>query len=336
MLVTLALTACSSGAVGEPTPTEIVSAPSPTPTPTPTREPQVPFDGDCTSVLSAAQLDSLFPGGWRTEAESRDAQGLPSYPDIRATSVGTLGGIECEWHNAAASSDGSEAYSLAIVVLPQDQVPTAFVEDFAIARCDPSYDAQGCRVARSAGEYWVMSRTYGSQEASSSLLEAAADAAVSTIGDSFDGVPADDRDGWFTPLECEDLAEEISIGDVIGAGYVNGYWEGSTQPEEILLSEGGVGFTCPWYSVDGSAPGGRSYIIQATVASGGAWDWDRIATRETATPVPVEGAVAAVTYPVNGDSVWLYATDGINVVELTNGDVGGLGELAGRMLALNG
>ncbi|WP_169581500.1 MULTISPECIES: hypothetical protein [Microbacterium] len=317
-------------ASGRPAPPPTEPATIATPTVETVIEPTVPLGGDCTQVLTATQLDGLLGAGWMPEAQYRDTWNGPTLPSMREVSLGTLGGLECQWYSA----DGTVG-DLGVVILPVAQVPPAFAAAYAEERCDPSYDALGCRIGKRSGDYWIMTRAYrSSEDMPEGFLARAADEAAATVGDRFDGVAADRQETWATLPACDALAEAMRLEKSLGSGYVNGYWEGVEQPEEAMLTTAGVGLTCPWFSVDGSAPGGRSFIVTGTVGAGASWAWDRLAATEGAVPVPVDGAVSAVTFEVANDRVWLYATDGANVVELTNATTSDLVPIAERMLSV--
>jgi hypothetical protein len=312
----------------------VTPEPESTPTTTLVLEPTVPLGGDCTRVLTDEQLDELLGAGWETSSAMRRDTEFPFPPSMETTSMGTLGGLECTWY--AGNESEAPMASLSILLLPADGVPPDFAADYATVRCDPSYDALGCRISKVVGDFWVMSGTYILSESESSppeSLERAADHAAATVGSAFDGVAADRQADWATLSTCEELSAEMRLEEVLGAGYVNGYWEGVEQPEGRLLSAAGVGLHCRWFSVDGSAPGGENFIGGSTVASGGAWAWDAIAASESVTPVTVDGAVSAVTVDVGNQNPWLYATDGVNVVTVENVPSSVGIDIAERMLA---
>jgi hypothetical protein len=315
----------------EPSTPPPASTPETTPTVAPVLEPTVPFGGDCSRVLTSSQLDALLGEGWKTRAEMDAAWGARTYPDITNIMFGTLGGLECTWY--AGDSAAAGVWSLSVLLLPEEQAPPAFAAEYAQARCDPSYDANGCRVGRSADGVWAMAGVYISNaEAPAVMLDDAVAYALSNARDGFDGVAAERQEDWFTLPDCESFAQAIRLEEVLGTGYVNGYYEGVEQPEQALLTSAGVGLTCPWFSVDGSAPNGGSFIISATIGAGSSWSWERIAATDGALPVTVAGAVDAVTFDVNDGRLWLYATDGTNVIQLTNAAAEDLIPIAERML----
>jgi hypothetical protein len=161
----------------------------------------------------------------------------------------------------------------------------------------------------------------------------ALDEVSASVEGSFDGRAADRAAEWLALPQCEALAEQIRLHELIGDGYRNGYWEGAQQPEELLLAEAGVSATCPWHTGSGQvAPDGGFYILGATMIAGADWAWDQIAMADGATTAEVEGAIGAVVFP-DGTNVALYVSDGTNLLLLRGADVGVLGELAERMLA---
>ncbi|MCW3493953.1 hypothetical protein [Microbacterium sp. SSM24] len=313
-------------AAGPEVPSASPSTADPAPVVEAVLEPTVPFGGDCTRLLTTAQLNELLGEGW-TE------RGGPVLPDIQHTTLGTLGGMECEWFPEESSSSETLVLSLGVIVLPAAQVPADFAAAYAEVKCDPAYDVAGCRFSRQVGDYWLMTRVYfWSDDIPAELLVNAADGVAATVGDGFDGVAADRQETWMTLPDCETLSTSMRLEEFLGTGYGNGYWEGSAQPESIMLDATGVGLNCPWVSVDGSAPGGKTFISGANVSACGSWAWESIAAMDGAVPVSVAGTVGAVTFDVGNDRVWLFATDGVNVIHLHNAAANDLIPIAERLL----
>ncbi|MGN8552565.1 UNVERIFIED_CONTAM: hypothetical protein OHV15_08275 [Microbacterium sp. SLM126] len=293
----------------------------------------MPFDGDCTRVLTVAQLDGLLGEGWGSAADSRAEAGYPLLRDLQEVSIGTLGGIECVWFPAEPPADDG-TLALEVVLLPAAQVPPAFAAAYSEVDCDYANDAFGCRLGKQVGDYWLMTRTIlWSDEPPTELMVRAADAVAATVGDAFDGVAAERQPDWATVTDCETFSERMRLEEFLGTGYVSGRWEGSAPPEEGMLASAGVGWRCPWFSVDGSAPNGAHYIMSADVAAGAWWAWEQMAAADAAVPVTVDGAVGAVTFDLGNDQAELVATDGVNVINVRNAPLADLIPLAERMLS---
>ncbi len=247
--------------------------------------------------------------------------------------VGTLGGIECEWHAADGASglpDGMTA--LAVIMMPASSVPTDFRFSYDTPLCEPSYDSVNCRMSRVDGEVWIMARAgWNLSEPPTDVLTAAIDAALATAQPSWEARRADSTPTWWTLGSCEALHERMELASAAGP-YIDGWWEGSEQPEMTLLTSAGVEQYCPWFT-DGEAISSDDafFIGNTTVAPGAAWDWPAIRVTEGVEPVSVDGAEDAVIAPTFGI---VYATDGVNVVSVSaSEDAAVAADIAGRALS---
>lgn len=318
-----------------PSPAAAPSTPASTPDSTPTvasvMEPTVPFSGDCTQVLTPAQLEALLGPGWRTKDE---AYGAGDWPDVWDVALQTGGGLECGWVASAQPAE-REGSALDVVVLPASTVPATFATEYAAIQCGPDYDSTSCRVGKVAGDAWVMVRDAAPspESPSETFLLRALEEVGTTVGSTFDGRRAPRHDAWMALPDCESLGGQIRLHEIIGDHYVDGYWEGSLLPEEVLRREAGLSTTCPWYTGDGqTAPDGGFYIVGATVVPGGAWAWDDIAAFEAATEVPVDGAEAAVVF-AEAPNYRLFVSDGVNVISVGGAETSVLTVIAERILA---
>ncbi|WP_169581498.1 MULTISPECIES: hypothetical protein [Microbacterium] len=299
----------------EPTPTPTAAAPrddssptatpTPGPAPTPSAAPTSPA-GACTRVLTEPQLDDLLGAGWTT-------YDLPT-EYMRRVSIGTLGGIECRWQSENIFTAGTG--SLSVIILPADRVPPAFVDAYSPVRCEESSDGTVCRASAFAGDYWVMTQALAaSDDLPTQMLERATGHVASTVGATFEGTARQRQADWLLLPECEDLARDIRLDEIIGTGYEHGDpWGASEAPEDAMIREAGVAVVCPWFSVDGSGPRGDSFFPTAILAAGGAWAWEAIAGLESAVAVDVEGAVGAVIPRPGEPWATLFVTDGVNLI----------------------
>lgn len=334
--IALLVTACAPTVEAAPTPTPTATpTASPTPTETvaaPVLTPTLPYGGDCTQVLTSAQLDDLLGEGWLTYEEQRELAGV-SGPAPAVTPLNTIGGLECSWFGDASSE--REIQSMGVTVAPADSIPAAFTEDYSQARCDPSYDTTSCRLVRTEGDVWLMARAgHLLTEPPVEFLEDVLDAASSGLPQPL-GAEAVTNEGWGTVSTCEDLGDKMRLEELIGEDYYTGFWEGSEQPEMAVLRLAGASIVCQWSTGEGRvAPDGEYYLPSIVVSNGGHWEWDEI-TAFTGDDVAVEGAESArffaeaARYQIDE----LFATDGVNVIDVTGGGQEFLTELAERALA---
>jgi hypothetical protein len=250
------------------------------------------------------------------------------------SSLGTLGGLECRWV-AGEGGPFPEVHDLRIVLLPAEQAPQTFAADFAVARCDSSYDARPCRLAGTEGDLWIMARAgYEFEAPPVAFLEQAIAAAAASAEAPLAARAADRRPEWWDLPDCEALGADMGLAELIGEDYRYGYWEGSLPPEEALLAEAGVQGTCPWFTGDTRPPDGEFYIVDLTVAAGAAWQWEQMEDAEASVPVRVAGAESAIAVERDGRANdVVYATDGVNVIAARGADSEFLLRLAERALA---
>ncbi len=337
LVLVLAVSACAP--TPEPQPSAAPTTPAPIVTPTPTETtpppvltPTVAFGGDCTRMLSDAQLDSLLGEGWATYADKKSEWEVR--PVAGLESVQTLGGIDCRWV-AAEDVETGATQQLRVVLLPAEEAPAGFASDFAEPRCDPAYDATFCRLAQTHGDAWVMaSAGHLSGEPPVELLEKA----VAEAAASFDGVAeaASWQETWWELPSCDSLADRMRLDEVIGRGFRSGYWEGQEQPEQTLLDQAGVERTCPWSTGDHAPADGEFYIVDIALSSGGAWRWEEISGHEAADPVEVIGAQDAVVFEAGTRSTRVFVTDGTNVLAAGGAASDAMIEIASRALAALG
>lgn len=333
-VVALAAGCASVEASAESTPTPADVA-TPTPTETPASEPVVVFDGDCDAMLSQEQRDALLDIGSLTEAEHRSVV-QPEHVFIdQPHPIETLGGLECSWYAAEEAAVPEGVTYLSVAVVPAAVVPKEFAARYSVALCEPQYDAINCRLGRLVDEAWVWA-TAGSdaREAPTDLLSAGIDAVSANLESTVSPMPADSTDEVWDIPNCERLGEAIGLNELIGP-YRHGYWEGSEQPEEILLSSAGVARSCPLFT-DGeqTGPDDAHYILTPVILPGAGWQWDRFRSDlgDQATSLEVAGATDAVVTGGGDAYGTVYATDGANIVSLSI-DAPDLGaEIIGRMM----
>lgn len=332
-VVALAAGCASVGASSEPTsaPTDV---PAPTPTETPASEPVVVFDGDCAAMLSQEQRDALLDVGSLTEAEQRSVSQPERVFVDPPNPIETLGGLECSWY-AAEGADVPEGVSyVSVAVVPAAVVPREFTARYSVALCEPQYDSTNCRLGRLVDDSWVWATAGSTLEAPTDLLSGGIDAVAANLDSTVSPTPAAKTDDVWDMPDCERLGETIFLDELIGP-YRHGYWEGSEQPEEILLASAGVARSCPLFTdSEQIGPDDAHYILRPVILPGAGWQWDRFRSDlgEQATSLEVAGATEAVVTG-DGDAYGtVYATDGTNLVSLSIEDPDLGAEIVGRMI----
>ena len=334
----LLLTACAPEPVPAPS-SPSAAAPTPTVTETvaaPVLTPTVPFDGDCARTIAATDLDEILGAGWMPREQQLRAWDPARVIPPALDATGTVGGLDCRWFAGEGGLDAS-VDALGVVVLPAASAPPTFTADFSAARCDPSYDASFCRVVTVDDDLWVMvSAGSALEQPPTGVLSRAAEAVRAAASEGFDGQAADPQPEWWSLFECDALAEEMTLAEVIGEDFDSGYWEGSEQPEQTMLDEAGVERTCNWSTSAGNmAPDGGYYTVALTMAPGAGWNWDAIAGADDADVIEVDGAEAAVAFAFNPpDAEAVYASDGVNVLKVVGAPRDIVADLASRALAV--
>lgn len=317
-----------------------VAEPAASPTATPA-EPEAAVDpirlfgGDCGAMLTDGQLDGLLDAGWTPYdrfLESVDVRAVP-----RAAPEGTLGGLRCRWKAPDGSSSG--LHDVTVLALPHSHVPAAFVDAFADKQCAPSYDASICRLARTVDDVWIMaSAGYAAGYPGGEPSREALDRAVTAVAESLParaGTPqrVTRTAQWWEEPSCEDLASRMRFDELTDGGFEHGYWEGSEQAEQTLLDAAGVSQHCPYYSAaERMSLDEEHRIFSVDTYPGGAWMWETLAGG--ATSIEIDGAVSAVSTMDGAPFGSLYATDGVNLVEVGGeDDIGFSVDVAERALA---
>lgn len=318
----VSLVACAPTARpgSSPTPASSPSAAAePTPSVEPVTTPTIPLGGECGDVLSAVQLDDMLGEGWKTRDE-RVLEWVPDNPILpTAGGLETIGGLDCHWMIGGDFSPGSP-WDLGVVIVPAVHAELPSVKDLTEMHCDPAYDTTICRLGRVMGDVWVLVSTGvpGDELDSAAFLPQALDAVAATIGDGVEAAALPPAAGWWTLPECADIAEQVRLEDFLGEGYRSGYWEGSPQREQLMLADAGAQLTCPWFTGEaGGAPDGAFYIVSLDLAPGAAWRWDEIAGAQDAIVASVTGADAAVAFDLGEGNAAVFATDGVNVLEVS-------------------
>lgn len=289
------------------------NTPSATPTPVTPSRPSIAFQDSCDAVASSSDLEGL----WGSMA-SFDT--LPQ-PNI---GVRTVGGLSCNWRFADGTTLNTSAF-------PASSVASSFVDSYTSVRCEslPSLGS-GCRQAVQDSRTWLLITVGGDvYQGSDGFDEAAvksrlADAVVffrSALDRAGTSAAAVATAGWWPPQDCTNLAERLPLEDLLGSSSFEVGYPGDSRPDvDVNIAQAqGQGTECRWW-VPGASPT-RAMMIM--IYPGGAWDWDRVATRtplewETRTPVGVDGAVDAFgltsTYADGVHDV--HATDGVNIVRV--------------------
>lgn len=315
----LTLTACAAPEATPTAPpievTEPAATPSPSRSETASRtEPVRYYEGDCSRVLDATQLDDLVGEGWLDEDEFITRTGADMY--VAPEPEGTLGGLSCRWLTP-------EEQNLTVLVLPEAEVTERFAGAFDSRQCAPSYDAMICRVARSVDGRWILASSYGRSDllpSEDTLLQAIDSVGRSASSGAGTAEPVTRTDSWWNEPACDVFATAMRFDELAEGGFELGFYEGSEQAEQTMFAEAGVAQLCPFYSAhERMAPDEEFRLFSVVTYPGGGWMFDALARSPHVEPVDVAGATEAVIHPDGDAHGLLYATDGVNVLEVIGG-----------------
>jgi|GEM_PF-2408899 len=249
----LLVTGCSAEAAPTPTPKTSDAAPSATPTPAPAPPAKVPFDGDCTGVLSAGFLAEVFDGATTTAGGDDSIVGV--MPDMPA-SLARLGGLTCVW-----SGEGAEFPTLVMTLIPETHVPADVSAAHAEFGC---YGWSICGGARAQSGMWVLAEAYLPQEAYeepaaeeleaiSARLDAAIDTVFAQPAAEYSGVGAESATGSWALPPCERLAQAVTTAAGMTGPEVG--FPGDNIPDGAgwrTLESSDVARWCSWFQSLGS------------------------------------------------------------------------------------
>ncbi|WP_040163808.1 hypothetical protein [Microbacterium gorillae] len=140
-----------------PTTSPSASADAQEPEPAPTATPaaaEVPFDGDCSQLLSVDDLVDLLGEGTQAVGSDRSSPQAVLYQ----AQLHASGGMSCQWSGIGGT--------ISVSVLPSAIVPEAVVAENDTVTCGPD---QTCDAAVTAGENWL-SVSAPTEDAVKSLL----------------------------------------------------------------------------------------------------------------------------------------------------------------------
>lgn len=321
-------------------PSEMPASPTPTPTPTPTPnlEPVRAFDGDCDRMLTTEQRDELLGAGALARAEQYLAWDADRPVEVDFEPLGTLGGLACTWFAGEGADLPEGVGNLTLTVVPAAEVSNEFAARYSVATCEPSYDANHCRLGRVVDDVWVGANAgWGAVETPDELLGAAIEAVAANLPTATQPRRAAATDDVWPVPDCVWLGEAMGLEELIGP-YRHGYWEGSEQPEEVLLAAAGVFRACPLFS-DGERMDDETdefHILSPQVAPGLGWQWDELRGRAAESAVvelDVAGATDAFAVDWGYGQYKAFATDGVNVVSMHDENLDLAGQVLGRMLS---
>lgn len=275
------------------------------------------FGGSCDDMLSPAEAESAL-GAPAVNQSAQDLaaadSGVWDSPPPPAAE-GTAGGLECTW--SIVDAPAVNRPSVTLLALPMTEVDPATADALTEVQCEPRYDESICRLAVESEDVWLMARMAERHDGAQATMQAALAAAVDNAADIATPVAAAPTAQRWPIVQCEQLAERMQLGDVLGDDFWSGYWEGNRQREDDLFEYAGVHQLCEFGSGERAS---EHYIVTVTLAPDSAWRWDGLAA-VGGDAVAVAGADDALRFTFEGDGGYIAdqirATDGTNLVTVS-------------------
>jgi hypothetical protein len=306
----LVLSACSGRADSAPASPAATEAASPATTPT-HAGPVVPFDGDCSAMMTDGEATSLVGSAMTLSPEH-----LTSVTPDMNSSLRLIGSISCEWQ-------GDGTYLQAAVFPTSETSPKAMKD--ATTACEPSYPI--CWTSRTVGASWIYAEGSTVETAKSAL-----DLVAGRLAGKPDPTPAPKRESWWTLPACDRLASAVAaaLGD---HGLQSGF-PGDSVPSgpvwETAEAAGAVGW-CAWYSQTGT----DTTIIELNLQPGAGRPSADLLAAAKATPRTVPGSDVAWDLARDADSEPLLTVSGENRLTVTGAGRGAdrIAEVASAVIA---
>lgn len=299
-----------------PTPTPSATRETPAPTPEPPVGPTVAFGGECSHVLTDADVFAVRDMPMeRIEYRWRSGQN-----ELR-------GGIDCLWLSP-------EAYVAAVVhvfAFPEATMPASTLEAYRPG-CFESSD--GSQVACATTGVIDGTRLLVSAQGAKELITAADvdtlyASAAARLTEYAPPVAATPTPEWWAPMDCAAI-----VGRIDPAVY--GF-------ERVAVAEGSAstGDACAVHFTSGEGDATTGTIITVTIVPGGALTFPTVLEAAGARATTVVGAQSAVVVPgldrYEGSPEVLVATDGVNTLHVAGDwltDISEAANLAAVVLGL--
>ncbi|MFE6257266.1 hypothetical protein [Agromyces sp. NPDC057865] len=303
-LVTL-LSGCVSVATAEtepPTPSIVAETPEPTAEPDPLAPPALVFDGNCSTVLTDAEVSAASGGPVVSRADGP--------VDGVTIAVQQLGGIRCAW------DDDAGLPQVWITVIPHAAVADAAAASGADEGSAPTCygdDVQGrCSFGRTVGEYWIAGVLYTAVDSGADAVEG-----IDALVDAFDArsdrpapAPVTRPGAWPADQDCAFLDAAAALGQP-DLEATDGHHPAEAGPG-VYAALRATGYrSCGWWSAS------SSFGLGLTTIPGAGWAVRTAAAESGAIATPVDGAGESVAVATSEESWALLATDGVNLVIAT-------------------
>jgi hypothetical protein len=286
-------------------PSEPVAVPTPDPTVLP--RPDLSFGGDCSAIFTDGELGPLV---------GAEVGLAPEPMPGRGAAVAVLGGTSCTW------ADASGQHLVWLTVIPAEGLDEVIVN----ASKDQPWCYGGDEVVGVEGTcsfstvidgYWL-SGVFNVASASGERATDGITALSALLGDRAAVVPATVLERpermWTAVPDCPALAARVDTPSLLGGDALNadrGSMGGAMGPG-FYGSLAAIGHVaCIWSTADGG------YRFETVIMPGAGWVVQDLVESGVGTPANIDGTVAAASVDHDGTAQTVFATDGVNLVEVT-------------------
>ena len=303
-LVTL-LSGCVSAATANtepPAPSIVAETPEPTAEPDPLAPPALVFGGDCSVVLTDAEVSAATGGPVAARADGP--------VDAVTIAVEHLGGIRCAW------DDDSGLPRVWLTIIPHaavaDAAATSGADEGSAPLCYGDEVQGRCSFGRSVGEYWMAGVLYTAAGSDADAVDG-----IDALAEAFGGrsdrpapAPVERPGAWLADEDCAftDPATVLGQPDLEAT---DGHNPAEAGPGVYAALRTSGYRSCGWWGVS------SSFGLGLTTVPGAGWAVREAAAMSGAITTPVDGAVESVAVATSEESWALLATDGVNLVIAT-------------------
>jgi hypothetical protein len=296
----------------DPTPTPS-STPTPTSTPTvdPNAQPAQVFDGDCSKILSDADVQALYPDYTLVDKIPDDAQGTIIAPALQGDdfAVRSVGGVTCSW---AFKVKGGYTGGPYIAILPASAAtPLDKPTECGTGYSEGAYGDQFCGIELEENGYRITGGVSASDGQDRRAMAATIAEKFRAAADAAPAATAPERpsDAWPFVIDCNALAGAIKD---YGNAYIGGGDVGPMPGVRALVQN----TTNNYYngcSFD-KGPG-------VSIRGGGGWAYDELAAEPGVEATEVDGYDRALRISTDGsDQLALFRGSNWLIVPTNDGE----------------
>lgn len=300
-----ASTGCVATAEADPThsPKPAPSA-EPSAAPSVAPRPDIAFGGSCDAIVDDATLSELVGG---------DVAAIDPRNVGRVWAIAVLGGLDCGW----MEQDGDAYVQLEVIpasgLEAQVAAAGAASPECGIGGSDPE---RMCSFSAEVGGYWFSGIVSMSSAATDTALDVIDELTTRVGASAAESVPVPvvrPSGMWSAQDDCAAFGASIDTNAILGMPFTaaEGSRGGLETPGFVASIEAVGDFPCVWSSADEN----RWFVTELLPGAG--WGVTELSSVAGAESAVVDGALQAITVPVESGGSVVYATDGVNLAWVT-------------------